>query len=174
MQTQPTSPAPAFVRPTTASELVVERREQEDTGVIPVSDSVAISITPAIDESYWNYRVRLTEEQAVVGFPKHGTVGIRFAREENWNTNLPYTEDAQTIADHIICNRGDRSITDELVLDAIKLLRYEIIQDIGRQVVAALATNRIEAHIDPVTLALVVPSPRHVRWLGERFGLRLP
>lgn len=80
-------------------------------------------LTPAIDEDYWAYRVRLSESQAVVGFPKFGTIGIGFAVEEDWNTNLPYTVDTERTFEHIKHNKGDDSISDDDVRAAIQLIR---------------------------------------------------
>src|SRR5258708_977625 len=70
-----------------------------------------VMMTPPIDEDYWAFRVRLSEKQAIVGFPKFFTVGIGFAREEDWNTNLAYTCTADEIYDHIAHNKGDDSIS---------------------------------------------------------------
>lgn len=69
-------------------ELVLERKEEHDNPPI----GGVIMITPALNEDYWAYRVRLSEKQAIVGFPKFGTIGIGFAVEDDdWNTNLPYS-----------------------------------------------------------------------------------
>ena len=81
-----------------------------------------LMITPPLDEDYWLFRVKLYEDQAMLGFPKFNTVGIGFAQEEDWNTNLPYTCDAQQIYDHIKHNKEYEQITDE---QAFTLLRKE-------------------------------------------------
>lgn len=83
----------------------------------------AILMTPPIDEDYWYYRVQLSEKQAIVGFPKFSTIGIGFAKEEDWNTNLPFTVSAERIYDHIKHNKGDRSIKKAACLEAIELIR---------------------------------------------------
>ena len=44
-------------------------------------DSTVLMITPPLDEDYWLFRVKLYEDQAIVGFPKFGTIGIGFAQE---------------------------------------------------------------------------------------------
>ena len=80
-------------------------------------------MTPPIDEDYWLYRVTLTRRQAVVGFPKFGTIGIGFAAEEDWNTNLPYTIEADQIWQHIAHNKGDDSISDDDCLAAIRMIQ---------------------------------------------------
>ena len=68
-------------------------------------------ITPPIDEDFWSYRVRVSDTQAVVGFPKFGVVGVGFAIEnEDWNTNLPSSIAAEEILGHIAVNKGDDAI----------------------------------------------------------------
>jgi hypothetical protein len=106
--------------------LILERRDQVDlSAVVPG----VVEITPPIDEEYWAYRVRLSEKQAIVGFPKFGTIGIGFAVEDDdWNTNLPYTCAAEDIRDHIACNKGDEAISDEDVLQAIEMVRQAAIE----------------------------------------------
>lgn len=106
-------------------ELVLERRAEQDRTV-----RVGFAaITPAIDEDYWSYRVRLSDTQAIVGFPKFGTIGIGFAVEDDWNTNLPYTIPAGRTFEHIRHNKGDDGIRDEDVLAAIELVRQAAIED---------------------------------------------
>lgn len=82
-----------------------------------------ILVTPAISADYWVYRVRLSAEQAILGFPKFSTVGIGFEKEEDWNTNLPFTSNASDIYNHIEHNKGDDSITREQCIEAIGLIR---------------------------------------------------
>lgn len=101
------------------SELVLERKDQsDDTGVVG-----PISFTPPIDEAYWAYRVVVGEHQAVLGFPKFGTIGIGFAVEENWNTNLPSSCETDKIWKHIRQNKGDKSIPDEWCIAAIRMIQ---------------------------------------------------
>jgi hypothetical protein len=101
-------------------ELVLETRDQPNKSqVVP-----GIMMTPLIDENYWAYRVRLSDKQAVVGFPKFTTTGIGFAVEEaDWNTNLPYTAGTEEIFQHIRKNKGDDAIPDEDVREAIRLIQ---------------------------------------------------
>ena len=116
---------------TQSPDLVLERRDQGDrtsTFVGPRPQSV-VMVTPLIDEAYWSYRVRLTEKQAVVGFPKFGLIGIGFAVEEDWNTNLPSTCDTQAIADHIMHNKGDDAIPESSVIEAIRLIQDAVAVD---------------------------------------------
>lgn len=87
-------------------------------------DGVAtLMVTPPINKDYWLFRVKLHEDQAIVGFPKFGTIGIGFAQEKDWNTNLPYTCPAEQIYNHIKHNKKYDEITDEQALAAIKLVQ---------------------------------------------------
>lgn len=104
--------------------LQLEVREQEDlTQVFAGGRSVAI-VAPLVNEDYWMFRVRLSQKQAVVGFPKIGTIGIGFAVEdEDWNRNLPYQSTTDEIAAWIACNKGDDSISDEDVILAVSMVQ---------------------------------------------------
>jgi hypothetical protein len=95
--------------------------QSKDT--IPLGEGATMMFTPPINEDYWLFRVKLFEDQAIVGFPKFGTIGIGFAQEEDWNTNLPYTCDAEQIYDHIKHNKQYEQIADEQCLEAIKLIQ---------------------------------------------------
>ena len=99
--------------------LTLERRGEADR----TAHVGPISLTPMIDPDYWAYRVVLTDRQAVLGFPKFSTIGIGFAVEEDWNTNLPYTCGTKEIRKHIWHNRADKSITKEQVDEAIRLIQ---------------------------------------------------
>ena len=88
-----------------------------------------ILITPAINKDFWKYRVILDQDQAIVGFPKFTTVGIGFALEEDWNTNLPYTCEANMIAAHIWHNRKYDSIKKSDVIKAIKMIQDAVKED---------------------------------------------
>jgi len=109
-------------------ELVLETREQED-GTVKAStgNGGVIMMTPSnIGGDYWNFRVRLGDKQAIIGFQKFGTIGIGFAEEEDWNSNLPYgddREDAEKIFDHIKHNKGDNRISDEDCITAIMMIQ---------------------------------------------------
>lgn len=84
---------------------------------------VTIMATPPINEDYWVFRVKLHEDQSVIAFPKFGTMGIGFAQEEDWNTNLPYQSETEKICDHIWVNHKHPEITKETTLKAIKMLQ---------------------------------------------------
>ncbi|MBF6393887.1 hypothetical protein IU443_28570 [Nocardia farcinica] len=105
--------------------LILERRRQQNK----TAQAGPFSITPPIHEAYWAYRVRLSDRQAIVGFPKFSTIGIGFALEEDWNTNLPYTCDTDEIFHHILDNKGDDSIADEDVHTAIAMVQNAIHED---------------------------------------------
>lgn len=107
------------------TDLILERRDQPDK----TPHFGGIQITPPISEDYWAYRVRVGEGQAVVGFPKFSTVGIGFAKEEDWNTNLPFTCEAEEIFKHIGHNKGDESIANEDCIAAIRLIQGAIKED---------------------------------------------
>src|SRR5260221_8530024 len=64
-----------------------------------------------------------SSDLAIVGFPKFGTIGIGFAQEEDWNTNLPYTCPTQQIYDHIKHNKKYDEIADDTCVEAIRLIQ---------------------------------------------------
>lgn len=106
--------------PETCGALVLETRHQENKTV----DTGMLVIAPNLGDDYWSYRVRLSDTQAIVGFPKFFTIGIGFAIEDDdWNTNLPYTCPAQDIYDHIAGNKGDDNITRDDCLTAIRMIQ---------------------------------------------------
>ena len=108
------------------ADLVLERKDQEMRGNL----GGGIMMTPRLGGDYWSYRVRLTETQAVLGFPKFGVVGIGFDVEDaDWNTNLPASSTAEEIAAHIAANKGDDSIDDADVLAAIRLIQDAVLED---------------------------------------------
>jgi hypothetical protein len=107
------------------SELVLERRGQEGKTVRAGS----ISLTPPIDEDYWAYRVKVSDKQAIVAFPKFMTIGIGFAVEKDWNTNLPWTCTAEEIFSHINHNKGSKRISDGDCIEAIRLIQAAIRED---------------------------------------------
>jgi len=114
------------------TELALERRTQPDKSPVfaDITGTVVGTMTPPIDEDYWAYRVKLSETQAVVGFPKFGTIGIGFAVEDDdWNVNLPYSVETERIFEHIQKNKGDDSITDDAVREAISLVQQAARED---------------------------------------------
>lgn len=85
--------------------------------------SVPVMATPNIDEDYWQFRVHLQHDQYILGFPKFFQIGIGFAQEDSWNTNLPATYKAEQIFEWIKKNKFYASIPDELCIEAIKLVQ---------------------------------------------------
>lgn len=112
--------------------LTLERKNQIDTTGHFIANGAVVMSTPDIDESYWLYRVKLSETQAIVGFPKFGTVGVGFQVEEDWNTNLPVSTPAEAIFAHIAHNKGDDAISDEDCIAAIRLIQEAVREDRGR------------------------------------------
>jgi hypothetical protein len=108
-------------------QLILETNAQSLQGNELISvGPVGIMITPPIDEDYWLYRVQLWKDQAIVAFPKFNTIGIGFAQEEDWNTNFPYTQDAQAVYEHIKHNKKYDEIPDWECREAIKLIQEAI------------------------------------------------
>jgi hypothetical protein len=103
----------------TEKKLVLETRNQGDGSTV----SPGLLMTPPVGEDYWSYRVMVGRRQAVIGFPKFTTIGIGFAREEDWNTNLPYIAETEKIFQHIKHNKGDGSISDDDVRAAIAMIQ---------------------------------------------------
>lgn len=112
-----------------STELALETKTQENE----TRQVGPLAITPFVEPEYWSYRVKLSDTQAIVGFPKFFTVGIGFAEEEDWNTNLPYTSDAIEIFAHIKHNKGDDSISDEDCVRAIQMIQDAIRRDRAEQ-----------------------------------------
>jgi hypothetical protein len=102
-----------------------------DLTVVANVGHCTILATPPIDDDYWIMRVPVSENQAIVTFPKFCTYGIGFQHEDDWNTNLPYRCDAEEIYNHIRHNKGDKRITKAKCLDAIRLLQAAIREMVG-------------------------------------------
>jgi hypothetical protein len=90
---------------------------------IKVPGGPTLIITPPIGEDYWIYRVQLKHGQAILAFPKFGTIGCGFAIEEDWNTNLPLGCPAEEIFRHIKHNKGFADISDDECIAVIKALQ---------------------------------------------------
>lgn len=92
----------------------------------PVIAGGKVLITPPIDEDWWLFRVKLSDTQAIVGSPKFGVIGVGFAQEEDWNTNLPSSCGTAEIYEHIKHNKGDDNITDAQCLQAIAMIQAAV------------------------------------------------
>lgn len=114
-------------------DLVLERRDQPDgTAVVGRPGGGGLIIAPPVSEDYWAYRVKVCEGQAVLGFPKMGTIGIGFAVEEDWNSNLPYRFPARDILTHIQHNAGPLPAEDwPLAYRAIEMIQEAAYADRG-------------------------------------------
>ena len=85
-----------------------------------------ILVTPPIDENYWHYRVKLHKDQAIIGFPKFGQIGVGFAQEKDWNTNLPTRCEPEKIYEHIAHNKKYKCIKKEDCIKAINLIKRAV------------------------------------------------
>ena len=102
-------------------------KNQKDLTPILGNENHLMMMTPPIGDDYWTYRVKLSDKQAIIGFPKFSTIGISFEKEEDWNTNLPFSCPAEEIFGHIKINKGDDSILDEDCIKAIRMIQDVII-----------------------------------------------
>src|SRR5262249_590019 len=103
----------------TGPDLVLETRNQRNE----TAQAGPVMITPPVGDDYWTWRVKLSDTQAIVGFPKFTTIGIGFAQEEDWNTNLPYTCETEEIFQHIAHNKGNEAIGDDACREAIRMVQ---------------------------------------------------
>lgn len=110
-------------------QLTLERKSQSDTTHKFGVGGRVLMMTPDICPDYWKYRVALTERQAVIGFPKFGCIGIGFAVEDDWNTNLPSNCSAEMIFKHIEHNKGDTAIADADCIEAIGMIQQAVRED---------------------------------------------
>ena len=85
--------------------------------------NIVIMMTPPLDKDYWIFRIKLLADQALVAFPKFGTIGIGFAIEDDWNTNLPWNCECEEIYNHIKCNKKYKGITKKTCVKAINILK---------------------------------------------------
>jgi hypothetical protein len=114
---------------TEVPKLVVEFNEYfkgDVSSIFSNGNRGVIMITPPIDENYWVFRVKLHKDQAIVGFPKFTRIGVGFAKEKDWNTNLPSGCEAEKIYNHIKCNKKYKAITPEQCIEAIKLIQKAV------------------------------------------------
>lgn len=110
--------------------LTLERAaDHHDQSSLQTPSGGTVMVTPAIDENYWAYRVQLSDTQAILGFSKFGGIGIGFAVEADWNSNLPYVENAESIFAHISHNKGNDSISDEDCVEAIQMIQKAVAED---------------------------------------------
>jgi len=108
--------------------------------------NIKFMVTPPLDKDYWQFRVRVHDDQEIAGFPKFSQIGIGFAKEDEWNTNLPSSCSAKKIFEHIKVNKRYASIPDELCIAAIKLIQKAVKQ-----------MNKAEREAKNMTILSVVP-----------------
>jgi hypothetical protein len=106
--------------------LRLESRNHTDETFVLQSPNKIVMFTPPINESYWDYRVQLHEDQSVIGFGKFGTIGIGFAQESDWNTNLPYVCKTEDILNHIWHNHKYQAVTKKRTAEAIRLIQAQV------------------------------------------------
>lgn len=110
------------------SDLFVEYNSTLLKEAINANGMGLIYITPEISEDYWILRCRITKKQALLIFPKFGTFGCGFAKEIDWNTNLPIAAQEEAIWNHIKINRAGCSI--EKCKESLHLLR-KVAKELG-------------------------------------------
>lgn len=103
--------------------LGVNWQGRANSAIANVQPIHGVMITPPIDEDFWLLRVKVSKEQAIVGFPKFMQLGIGFAVEADWNTNLPSRVTAERIFEHIKHNKGDTAIPDARCIEAIRMVQ---------------------------------------------------
>jgi hypothetical protein len=102
--------------------LEVNNEDVHDESIFAVGET-RVMLTPRVgDEDYWLFKVKVSDDQAIIGFPKFMQIGIGFQKEDDWNTNLPSTSTAEEIYNHIKKNKGDASIPDDRCIEAIKMI----------------------------------------------------
>lgn len=97
---------------------------KSDPNRVVLGNAVLLVSPLNLDKDYWQFRVKLGNKgQAIVGLPKFGVIGIGFAKETDWNTNLPSDCKVDEIFNHIARNKGDSSILDSDVKIAIGMVQ---------------------------------------------------
>lgn len=112
--------------------------------------NVNFMVTPPLDEEYWQFRVKVHDDQAIVGFPKFSQIGIGFAKEDDWNTNLPSSCKTKKIFNHIKHNKRYASIPDELCIKAIDMIKRAVkkMEKAEREAKNALITDVVPELFD--------------------------
>ena len=127
-----------------ATKLKLEKRNQIDHTTYIEGQKEVTMFAPIVNEEYWLYRVKLFRDQAVIAFPKFGIIGIGFAKETDWNTNLPSACPAEQICEHIYRNKKYDKITEEQVVEAIKMIQEQVLLDMAPEKVAARKELELE------------------------------
>lgn len=147
--------------PKRGSKLVLEINSKGSAEHQPLA-GIGILITPKLGGDNWLFRVRLSEKQSIIGFSKFGCIGVGFAEEEDWNTNLPTSAGAIEIYDHIKRNKGDRRISRGKCIEAIQLIKDYVIE--MRRKIAVDEIKKIEALRNACSCGI---DPRILETLGR-------
>ena len=94
------------------------------------NNEVGLMVTPPLNENYWIARVKLSPTNAVVCFPKFGTIGVGCQVEKyDWNTNLPWTCSARKIYNHI--RKNAPRVKSAKFIAAIEELQAYLMKKLG-------------------------------------------
>ena len=114
--------------------LTLETKQQKnETLTLHASGGGMLMITPPVDEDYWLYRVQVGHGQAIIGFPKFCSIGVGFAKETDWNTNLPSTCETEKIWNHIKHNKGNKNIKRADCIAAIRMIQEAAEKATGKE-----------------------------------------
>jgi len=98
--------------------------EDQSLRVFDSSGEFIFTVTPQSKGGRrWLFRVKLKYDQAILGFPKMGTIGIGFAKEEDWDFNVPCEESVDVIFDNIKSNKRYSDISEREVREAIQMVK---------------------------------------------------
>lgn len=117
--------------------LEINADDADKTAIIKLENGSCAMLTPPIGSGYWLFRVKVSAAQAIIGFKKFSTIGIGFAIEKDWNTNLPYHVDAQKIYAHIGHNKGNRNIRRTDCISAIEMIRIAAAEYLAKPFISA-------------------------------------
>ncbi|MBX2986709.1 MAG: hypothetical protein KF802_02330 [Bdellovibrionaceae bacterium] len=85
------------------------------------SGGLQVLFTPFLKSEDALFRVKVSKNNAVLGFSKFDTIGIGFEKEKDWNTNLPFHCWTDQIYNHI--KHNGRGIPKAKVISAIALIQ---------------------------------------------------
>jgi len=92
-----------------------------DPNATVLPNGSTIYIYPHDRSDSWAFRVQVSPDQAVLGFPKFFQIGIGFEKEEDGNTNLPSSCTVNEIFEHIKHNKNGAPDAD--CLKAIRMVK---------------------------------------------------
>lgn len=110
-----------------------EPRSQPEPETALVDPEAPILERRPPNKDQWVYRIKLSAQQAMIGFPRDGTIEIAFENETVLDRSVPYNLFApDLIYDHIQVNKGDDGIWDDTCIQAIQFIVEAAHQDIGQ------------------------------------------